>query len=51
MPGLGEMHHSCAIVECFRASTRKHPSMADDSWADFPCLPKDHTQHEEKEMR
>ena len=52
MPGLGELHHRYPILKFFRASTRKHPSMANDSYAVFCTLfPKDHTQHEEKEMQ
>ena len=38
MPGLGELHQRCPILEFFRISTRKHPSMADDSYTDFCCF-------------
>ena len=38
MPGLGELHQRCPFLEFFRVSTRKHPSMADDSYTDFRCF-------------
>ena len=49
MPGLSELYHRCRILEFFCASTRKHPSMADDSYADFRCFQR--TTHSMKRKR
>ena len=49
MPGLGELHHRYPILKFFRTPTRKHPSMANDSYADFCCFQR--TTHSMKRKR
>ena len=49
MPGLGELHHRYPILKFFRASTRKHPSIANDSYVDFCCFQR--TTHSMKRKR
>ena len=49
MPGLGELHHRYPILKFFCASTRKHPSMANDSYVDFCCFQR--TTHSMKRKR
>ena len=49
MPGLGELHHRYPILKFFCASTRKHPSMVNDSYVDFCCFQR--TTHSMKRKR